>query len=476
MTRSLLSGCALTVLVSVGGCSLIPDYSRPDLPVTDAWPKGPSYESPEQPSPAKPSLADVAWKEYFTDPTLQSLIQQALDNNRDLRVAMLNVEVARANYHITQSALLPTVTTGISESQQRTPKAVSLFVPQQATTIRTYNANLGITSFEIDVFGRVHSLEQQALEQFLATDEARNAAQISLIAEVANAALTLVADAKLLQLTEVTLDTRVKSLYLIDSSFKHGVGTQLDVAQAQQTVESAKANQAQYIRQVAQDKNALVLLVGAPIDDARLSRLGTLDQQHFVEDLPVGLPSQVLLRRPDIVQSEHSLLAANANIGAARAAFFPTISLTGQAGFSSPTLGSLFQAGSGAWSFAPQITAPIFDAGKNSATLDSAKASRDIAIAQYEKSIQSAFREVSDALAAKGTLSEQLTHLSALVEATRVSRRLSQARYDTGVDNYLTVLDSERSLYSAQQDQIAAQLARLSNLVTLYKVLGGGRL
>ena len=275
-------------------------------------------------------------------------------------------------------------------------------------------------------------------------------------------------------LTDETLVTRVKSLDLIERSFERGVGSQLDVSQARSLVETARVNRVRTMRQVEQDKNALTLLVGAPIDDSKFNTGGDLDAVRFVEDLPIGLPSEVLLRRPDIVQAEHSLQAANANIGAARAAFFPTISLTGSAGSASPTLGGLFQAASGAWAFAPQVTAPIFDAGRNWANLDSAKVGRAIAVAQYEKAIQSAFREVADALAAKGTLTEQLTAQTALVEATRASTMLSQARYDHGVDSYLNVLDSQRSLYLAQQDQIAVQAARLANLVELYKVLGGG--
>lgn len=285
--------------------------------------------------------------------------------------------------------------------------------------------------------------------------------------------LTLLGDRKLLVLTEETLATREKSLNLIERSFERGIGSQLDVAQARTTVETARVNRARYLRQVDQDRNALVLLLGTTIDETSLA--GDIDATHFVEDLPVGLPSRVLLRRPDVAAAEHALKAANANIGAARAAFFPTLSLTGSGGSSSPTLDTLFAAGSGAWSFVPQITLPIFEAGKTSAKLDSAKASRDITIAQYEKTIQTAFREVADALAAKGTLTQQMNAQAALVDATATSTRLSQARYDRGISSYLDVLDSQRSLYSAQQDLVSVQVSRLSNLVTLYKVLGGGR-
>lgn len=460
---------ATAIAVTLSACSLVPEYLRPHLPVPDQW----ASDAGQPAKPDQPLWSDVGWREFFTDPTLQGLIQQALDHNRDLRVAALNVEVARATYQIREADLLPNVDAAASGTVQRTPKGLSKTVPPAAVTSRQYSANLGVTAFELDLFGRLRSLEEQALENYLATEEARKAAQISLVAEVANAYITLLGDRKLLALTEETLATREKSLELIQRSFERGVSSELDVAQARTAVETARANRARYSRQVEQDRNALALLVGTPIDDAALT--GELGKLAFVEDLPVGLPSEVLLRRPDIIQAEHALKAANANIGAARAAFFPRISLTGAIGYASPTLSSLFQGGSGAWAFTPQIGMPIFDAGRNQANLDSAKASRDIAIAQYEKAIQTAFREVSDALAAKATLGDQLKAQSALVEATGTSYRLSQARYDRGIDSYLSVLDSQRSLYTAQQDLVVTEVARLSNLIELYKVLGGGR-
>jgi multidrug efflux system outer membrane protein len=472
-SRTILATCAVAALLS--GCSLVPDYLRPNLPVADFWPLGPAYKAEAPVEAGKPQLREVAWKEFFTDANLQRLIQQSLDNNRDLRVAALNIEVARATYGVSEANLLPTVNAGIGDTVKGTPRKLSATVPQKATVTRVYTANLGVTAFELDLFGRLRSLEEQALERFFASEEARTATQISLVAEVANTYLTLLGDRKLLLLTEETLQTREKSLDLIQRSFERGIGSQLDVAQARSSVEIARANRIAYVRQVEQDKNALTLLLGAPIEDGMLTSAGSLDAVHFVEDLPVGLPSPVLLRRPDIIQAEHVLKAANANIGAARAAFFPTISLTAAIGTASPTLNGLFQAGSGAWSFAPQMAVPIFEAGRNQANLDGAKASRDIAIAQYEKSIQTAFREVADALAAKGTLSDQMAAQAALVEATSTSDYLSRARYDRGIDSYLNVLDSQRSLYSARQELVAIQVARLANLVTLYKVLGGGR-
>jgi multidrug efflux system outer membrane protein len=473
VTGKYLTACAAVALLS--GCTMIPDYLRPDAPVPEAWPLGPSYKTGIAAESGKPLWADTAWTEFFVDPALRRLIGRAQDNNRDLRIAALNIEAARATYRVSGSDLLPHLDAEGSKTLKHAPRTIATTAPRRATTTRYFSADLAVTSFEIDLFGRLRSLEEQALEKFLATDEARASTRIALVAEVANAYLTLLGDRKLLALTEETLATREKSLELIERSFERGIGSQRDVAQARSTVETARANRVRYIRQVDQDRNALALLVGAEVDDVVGDPAGDLDAVRFVEDPPVGLPSQVLLRRPDIVAAEHSLKAANANIGAARAAFFPTITLTGAAGTSSKSLDGLFGAGSGAWSFLPQITLPIFDAGKNQATLDGAEIARDIAVAQYEKTIQTAFREVADALAAKGTLTDQMTAQAALVAANQDNYRLSQARYDRGIENYLNVLDAQRSLYGAQQDLVSVQVARLSNLVTLYKVLGGGR-
>jgi len=468
MRTNLLAAFAAAALL--GGCSLAPDYTRPAAPVSQNWPQGAATAATATATAAEPP----AWRDFFTDPDLRQLIERALSNNRDLRVAALNIEAARALYRVSDANLYPSVSAGASDTVQGIPRRLSTVAPQRAMVTRTFSANLGVTAFEVDLFGRLRSLEAAALEQYLATAEARSATQIALVAEVANAAVTLLADRKQLALTEETLATRVTSLDLVEHATALGIGSQLDVSEARSLVETARVNRVRTIRQVEQDKNALALLVGAPIDDSKFAQGGDLDSLRFIEELPVGLPSEVLLRRPDISQAEHLLKAANANIGAARAAFFPTISLTGSAGAASPTLGNLFQAASGAWSFAPQITAPIFDAGRNFANLDNAKVGRDIAVAQYEKAIQSAFREVADALAAKATFSEQVRAQSALVDATRSSTSLSQARYERGIDNYLTVLDSQRSLYLAQQDLIAVQALRMANLVQLYKVLGGG--
>lgn len=460
-------------VVLLSACSLMPDYLRPDMPVPTEWPDSSASEAKLPEVVERQAREQVAWKEFFTDATLQNLIQKALDNNRDLRVAVLNIEVARASYRVTEADFLPKVDAGMSGSGQRTPRDLSQSMPKEARTTHQYNANLSVTAFELDLFGRLRSLSQQALESYLATTEARNATQIALIAEVANAYLTLLGDRKQLALSEKTLTTRQKSLELIERRLDLGMSNELDRAQARTAVESARTSQARYIRLVEQDTNALQLLVGTQIPKTTLT--GELDKIQLIQDLPVGLPSEVLLNRPDIMQAEHALKAANANIGAARAAFFPRLSLTALAGFASPALSSLFESDSHTWSFVPSITVPIFDAGRNQANLEASKANREIAVARYEKTIQTAFLEVSDGLIARSSLVSQLESQSALVEATETSLRLSDARYRQGLDSHLSVLDAERSLYSAQQDLIQTQVQRLSNLVSLYKALGGGR-
>lgn len=466
MRKPFLAALMLTTIL--GGCSFIPEYQRPDAPVSAQWPKGDAYGAEAYDAAA----LETGWQDFFRSGALQGLITTALKNNRDLRVAALNVEAARAAYRVQRADLLPSVDAGVSMSRQGVPENASSSGRDSISS--QYTANVATTAFELDVFGRIRSLNEKALQDYLATEEARKAVQISLVAEVANAYLTLLADVKLLKLTEETLKAQRESYDLIQRSFNAGIGSQLDVSQAATSVETARTNLAQYKRLVAQDKNNLILLLGTP--EVSLDAIKeTLDDRIIMEKLPVGLPSTVLLSRPDILQAEYTLKGANANIGAARAAFFPQISLTGSLGLASSSLSDLFKSGSGlAWSFAPQATVPIFEAGRNVANLDVAKAQQKIAVAQYEKAIQVAFREVADELAARGTYTDQLRAQSALVAATKNSYDLSQLRYKQGVDSYLNVLDAQRSLYAAQQGEIQVQQQRLSNLVTLYKVLGGG--
>ncbi len=472
-TRMHKAALLFAVPLILAACSLEPDYTRPASPVSTNWPEGPAYTQPAASAKAgEPLLSDLGWREFFKAEPLQKLIATALANNRDLRVAALNIESARAQYRVQRADLFPTISAEGTGTRQRSPASVSTF--GQSVTYSQYSVDAGISSFELDFFGRVRSLKNEALETYLATEEARTASQVSLIAEVANAYLTLQADRRLLSLTNETLKSQESSLGLTTESFKRGISSQLDLSQAQTTVETARVNRAIYIRQVAQDRNALELLVGAPIDEKSLRTVDTAEADALLADLPAGLPSDLLTRRPDIREAEHQLRAANADIGAARAAFFPKITLTASGGTQSTSLSSLFDPGSGAWSFAPSISLPIFDAGRNQANLDVSKAQRDIDIAQYEKAIQTAFREVSDALAGRGTYTDQVNAQRALVKATGDSYRLAQLRYDKGIDSYLNVLDSQRSLYNAQQTLISIELERMSNLVTLYKVLGGG--
>ncbi len=460
----------LALFAILTGCStMAPNYNRPATPVSADWPNGPSYQPSAQ--PAGRALADIPWQEFFVDPQLQTLISQALDNNRDLRVAVLNIERSRAQYQIQRSDLFPKVDATADARAQRLPKDLS--GTGQAKTVHEYNVGLGVSSYELDLFGRVRSLKEQALEEYLATEQARRSVQISLVSQVAISYLNLAADRERLQLAQETLANQRTSYQLIKSRFDAGVASALDLYQAQTSVDTARVDIARFTTLVAQDVNALTLVVGAPLSSERLP---TALSQNLaaLQDLTPDLPSEVLLTRPDILQAEHLLKAANANIGAARAAFFPRIALTTSLGTGSNALSGLFQSGSMGWLFTPQLSLPIFDAGSNRANLEVAKVDRDIAVAGYEKAIQIAFREVADALAQRGTIDDQLAAQQSLTDADAESYRLSQARYRKGVDSYLTVLDSQRALYSAQQNLIGTRLTRLANLVTLYKVLGGG--
>jgi multidrug efflux system outer membrane protein len=446
----------LALALALAGCmSLAPKYQRPAAPVAAAFP---------QVSPATgEAAAGIAWQRFFADARLRQLIELALANNRDLRVAILNIEQARAQYQIRRADQLPTVNLGASGNR----------VTRADDSINsTYSAGLVVSAFELDLFGRVRSLSDAALGQFLATEEARKATHISLIASVANAYLSVLADEELLALTQQTLAARQESLKLIQLKYDNGVVSKLDLQQALSLVDSARVTLAQQQRQRAQDANLLTLLVGQPLPDTLVP--GATLAATVLSELPAGLPSDLLTVRPDIRAAEQQLIAANANIGAARAAFFPRIALTGSAGSASTELSGLFKSGSFGWTFAPQMVLPIFDYGRNSANLGSARAGRDIAVAQYEKSIQTAFREVSDALAGQATFGEQLRAQRAVAEAEAERFNLSDLRYRSGAASYLDLLDAQRSLFAAQQAAVTANLQRLQNQVTLYRVLGGG--
>jgi len=468
---------AATLAVVLGGCTLEPHYHRPASPV-------PALQGG---TPAGPAAADIGWREFFPDSQLQQLIALALADNRDLRVAALNVESAQAQYRIQRANLLPTIdASGIEEVEEYPP---GILATQAGTggrvsgvptgtggnTIRFYEVGLGFTSYELDFFGRIRSLNHAALQQYFSSAETRRSAQLTLVAEVASAYLTVLTDQTLLDITRETLNNQNQSYALTQRLFNAGTTTELALRQAESTVDTARANLAQYERQIAQDRDALQLLLGAPIPDGIDFSRG-LDRGPAVRELEEGIPSDVLLRRPDVRAAEHQLEAANAEIGAARAAFLPAISLTGTFGTASSQLSGLFKAGSRTWTFSPAVSVPIFAAGANVANLQASKLARDTAIAQYEKSIQTAFREVSDALVARGTLDDQLAAQQALVKASAVAYRLANMRFRGGVDSYLNALDAQRTLYGAQQQLQTVRLLRLQNLVTLYKALGGGLL
>lgn len=448
---------------------MAPEYTRPEAPVPSEWPGGPAYKNSTA-APAGKAVADITWQEFFINEQLQKLIALALDNNRDLRIATLGIERSRALYRIQRADLFPTVIAAGSGIEQRVP--ASLSATGQSVTVHQYSVDLGFSAYELDLFGRVRSLKDRALEEFFATEETRRSVQISLVAEVASNYLILAADKERLKIAQDTFESQQASYNLIKRRFEAGASSELDLRQAQTSVDSARVDIARFTSQVAQDENALALVVGSPAPaDLLPSGLSAITA---LKELSAGLPSEVLQRRPDIIQAEHLLRAANANIGAARAAFFPRITLTSVIGTASDQLSGLFGAGSAAWSFAPQIALPIFNAGRNRANLKVTEVDREIFLARYEKAIQGAFREAADALAQRGTLGDQLEAQQSLADATAESYRLSQARYRSGIASYLNVLDAQRSFYSAQQGLITVRLSRLINSVTLYKVLGGG--
>ncbi|MCR6481089.1 efflux transporter outer membrane subunit [Variovorax sp. ZS18.2.2] len=462
MTKKLIP-TVLAAAMLLAGCSLIPTYERPAAPVPTTFPGDPSQ-------PAGAAAAALPWQDFFTDPRLAGLIQTAIANNRDLRVSVLNIEQARAQFQIERSALFPALDlTGSGSRSRPNVTGVGGSVGSQ------YSVNFGFNAWELDFFGRIRALKDQALAQYLSTEEARKAAQISLIASVATGWLTLIADDELLEITRQTMVTREESVRLAKLRFDNGVSSEIDFQAANTAAESARATYAQQQRARLQDENALALLLGAPVPtNALVGGAKGLEGIQPMPDVPAGLPSDMLIERPDIRAAEQTLMAANANIGAARANFFPRVSLTSGIGTASSEFSGLFDRGSKAWSFAPTVTLPIFDAGRNWATLQSSKAGREIAVAQYEKSIQTAFREVADALAGRATLGEEVRAQRAQATAEAVRFKLSDLRYRNGIASALDLLDAQRSLFTAQQLAVNARLLQLQNQVTLYKALGGG--
>ena len=417
------------------------------------------------------AASDIGWRDFFPDTRLQQLIGLALANNRDLRVAVLNIDKARAQYHIQRAALLPSLDAPGSFIREKLPASLTYGIATPTTGY--FEAGLSITSYEVDLFGRVRSLTHAALEQYVAQVEARRSAQLSLIAEVANAYLTLASDRELERLAQQTLRSQEESYALEQKRHETGTASALDLVQSQTTVEQARADAARFEGNVAQDIDALALLIGTSIEPALLPE--QFDSKTMgLDPLPAGVPSSVLLRRPDVLEAEHALRAANADIGAARAAFFPDITLTANLGSVSYQLSNLFKAGTGTWAFEPLMSLPIFHGGALIGGLDVAHVNEKIALAQYEKAIQSGFREVADALALTATLNRRRAAQETLASATSRAFQLSQRRHAVGSNSYLEVLDSERSDYAARQGLITTRLAEQSNRVTLYKALGGG--
>jgi multidrug efflux system outer membrane protein len=459
MTRSL---SLLAAALLLGGCAVLePAYEQPPLPVAQDWPASANTE-------AQAGAALPDWRAFYADPKLQQLIAIALEENRDLRIAALNIERSRSLYRVQRSASLPSIDASATGAIEGTTSNGNDAVDRQ------YTAGVGVTAFELDLFGRVRGLNRAALQRYLATEDARDSVQISLISEVASAYVAYAGDLELLQLARDTLDSQQQSLNLIQQRFEAGASSQLDVYRAQTTVQTARADVARYTAQTARDENALALLLGAPVP-AEL-RPATIENIGFgVDGLPPGLPSETLLRRPDIRESEHQLRAANANIGAARAAFFPSVRISGFAGETDPQFENLFSGSAlQVWNFTPQVTLPIFRGGELRAGLGVANTDRDIAVAQYERAVQSAFRDVADALATRAAIGEELAARQALADAAGSSFQLSEARYREGLDNYLSLLDAQRELYTARQSLLSARVAHATNFINLYKALGGG--
>ncbi|HAR95842.1 MAG TPA: multidrug transporter [Deltaproteobacteria bacterium] len=466
MIRNALS--VILMILFLGGCTMAPTYTRPTPPIPSNWPSGEAYKKAEVATDA-PMATELRWQEFFIDGQLQKVIAISLLNNRDLRMAALNVERAQAMYGIQRAALFPTLDVVGSGVRERVPADIA--DKGRAKIAEQYSVDLGVLSWEIDLFGRIRSLKDKALEEYLATEHARRGTQISLISAVAGAYLLLAADQENLKLAQSTLAAQKASYDLIQRRYDVGLTNELDLRRSQTQVDSARRDVALYMQLVAQDENALNLLVGSPMPAELLPPdLGSVAP---LKDISPGMSSAILLRRPDILAAEHRLKAANANIGAARAAFFPGIFLTTTVGTVSNELSGLFKAGAATWSFIPQATMPIFDA-RLWAALRGVKVEREIAVAQYEKAIQTAFKETADALAQRGTVGDQVAAQESLVQASTDTYNLTNARYTKGIDSYLSVLDAQRSLFSAQQGLIALRLARLTNQVRLYAVLGGG--
>ncbi|MDM0015238.1 efflux transporter outer membrane subunit [Variovorax sp. J22P168] len=462
-------GLISAVALLLGGCSLQPLYQRPPAPVAARYPAV-IGEPSQVATPARPSAADTGWRDFFTDERLQQLVQMALRNNRDLRIAVLNVATVQAEFHIQRSEQFPQVTVDAQGARSRTP--VSLVQSGKPVVAQSVTASVSV-AWEVDLFGRLQSLSDAAFEQYLASAHARQAAEILLVSQVAKQYFAVLSLDEQLDVTRNTFEASSGALELVQRRFEVGTASDLDLSQAQTIVEQARGNEAEQVRLLAAARNALVLLLGQPLPST-LPDPVPLAAQALRDDLPAGLPSDLLAQRPDILEAEAQLRSYNADIGAARAAFFPRIALTGSFGSASSALGGLFGAGSGAWSFVPAMVAPIFDAGANRANLDAAKSREAVAVARYEKVIQIAFREVADGLAARTAFNEQLIAAQRLADAQARRVHIAQVRYESGLDGYLNVLSAQTDFYNASLTLVMVRERRLESLADLYRSLGGG--
>jgi multidrug efflux system outer membrane protein len=453
---------SLLLATAIAGCSFEPHYRRPEPPVPPSWPVGASYLRQSE-----AALPSISYRDIFRDPKLQALIEQALVNNRDLRIAAANIESARGQYRVQRSDLLPHIDGGAG--------ATVAGGSSGGGTNSRFSVDVGLNNFELDLFGRVRSLSHSALDQYFATEAAARATRLSLVGEIATAYFTFAADRSLLGIAQATAANARRSVQLTGARLQGGVSSRIDLRQAQTVLDTALSDVASQTTRVAQDRNALQLLVGAPIDDINLPiSIESID--GLVGELPAGLSSDILLRRPDVVDAEYQLRAANARIGAARAAFFPRISLTGLLGLASSSLTGLFSGGAFNWSAGANASVPIFDAGANRGNLAYARAQRELFLARYEQIIQTAFREVSDALARRGTIDAQMRAQIDLVAAARDAFNLTEARFRGGIDPFLNTLLAQRTLYSAEQSLARTRLERATNLADLYRTLGGDAL
>ncbi|MDH5265527.1 MAG: efflux transporter outer membrane subunit [Betaproteobacteria bacterium] len=460
MPRALAASC----LAAIAACSFVPPLERPAAPVAAGWPQGPTPA-------AGRDVASLPWRQFFADPRLQALVETALGNNRDLRIAVARVEEARALHGIVRADRLPTINAAATGVAVRTPADLSATGAE--STARRYDVSFAVTSFELDFWGRVASLDGAALAAYLATDEARESFRLTLIADVANAYFLLQEMEERIALSRAAVESRKENLGLVSRRRDAGLANDLDYLSALGAYEAARADAASLERSRAAAANALTLLVGAT--PANLPPRRRLTERDVVPDLAASVPSEALLNRPDVRAAEHRLVAANANIGAARAAFLPRIGISLAAGTASRSVSGLFDAGSGAWSFAPSLVMPLFDAGRNQSSLELAGARKVIAVADYERTIQQAFREVADLLSARDALAEQIRAQEAAERAQNQRLRIAEARYGAGVSNYIEVLDAQRDSYIVSQLTVQARRVQLATAALLYKALGGGQ-